>query len=92
MSNFLVTGGAGFIGSSLVDRLMKSKNDRIIVFDNLSKGNSHNISKWIDNPNFKFIPADMLDTISLKEAVNDCNIVFHLPQILMLDRPRQIPK
>jgi UDP-glucose 4-epimerase len=77
MNNFLVTGGAGFIGSSLVNRLMQSKKGRVIVFDNLSKGR-HDYSKWSDNSSFKFIQADMLDTISLKEAVNDCNIVFHL--------------
>jgi UDP-glucose 4-epimerase len=77
MNNFLVTGGAGFIGSSLVNRLMQSKKGRVIVFDNLSKGR-HDYSKWSDNSSFKFIHADMLDTISLKEAVNDCNIVFHL--------------
>jgi UDP-glucose 4-epimerase len=74
----LVTGGAGFIGSSLVDALMKSKTNEIIVFDNLSTGRKENISKCLGTSNFNFIYADMLDVLSLSKAVEDCDIVFHL--------------
>jgi UDP-glucose 4-epimerase len=77
MNKFLVTGGAGFIGSSLVNALIQSKN-QVIVLDNLSKCNENNISKWVDNPNFKFIHADIFDLNLLRNSVNDCNIVFHL--------------
>jgi UDP-glucose 4-epimerase len=78
MNRILVTGGAGFIGSSLVNALMQSKDHRIIVFDNLSTGNRDNISKWLTSPNFQFIHADMLDSSSLKKTVDTCDIVCHL--------------
>jgi UDP-glucose 4-epimerase len=78
MNRILVTGGAGFIGSSLVNALIQSKEHRIIVFDNLSTGNRDNISKWLTGPNFHFIHADMLDISSLKKAVDTCDIVCHL--------------
>jgi UDP-glucose 4-epimerase len=48
------------------------------VLDNLSKCDDNNISKWIDNPNFKFIHADIFNINLLRKAVNGCNIVFHL--------------
>ena len=70
MSKILVTGGAGFIGSSLVSALMQSHDHLIIVFDNLSTGYRTNISNWLNNSNFQFIHADMLDTSSLKKTVD----------------------
>ena len=78
MNRILVTGGAGFIGSSLVNALMLSKDHRIVVYDNLSTGNRDNTSKWLKSPNFQFMCADMLDTSSLKKTVDTCDIVCHL--------------
>jgi UDP-glucose 4-epimerase len=79
MTKILVTGGAGFIGSSLVGALVNSsKNYEITVYDNLSTGKIENISDWLSKPNFKFIQADMLDVSSLEEAVSLNDIVFHL--------------
>ena len=74
----VITGGAGFIGSSLLDVLMKSKTDWVIVIDNLSTGSKENISKWLAASNFSFIYADMLDTSSLVKTIENCDIVFHL--------------
>jgi len=72
-----ITGGAGFIGSHLVDKLME--NGAIInVLDNLSKGYIENISKWIKNKNFNFIKGDCLNPKDIRKAIKDCEIVFHL--------------
>ena len=79
MARILVTGGAGFIGSSLIGALLQSnENHHIIAYDNLSSGKSENISNWRSKPNFNFIEADMLDVRSLEKEVNKCAIVFHL--------------
>lgn len=81
MTRILVTGGLGFIGSALIKALFDSDKDhKIIVFDNLSSGRLENISAWISKPkpNFDFRKGDMLDTISLKEAVDTSEVVFHL--------------
>ena len=77
LGNCLVTGGAGFIGSHLVDNLM-SNNVTTIVLDNLSNGKISNLSSWNDNPNFKFVEKDLNDFESLVNLFDDINTVFHL--------------
>ena len=86
MRRVLITGGAGFIGSSLVNALMTSRDCNIIVLDNLSRGSLDNISNWIGSPNFEFVQYDMLDysvpskeqDSSLQKAVDRSDIIFHL--------------
>jgi len=56
----LVTGGAGFIGSHLVDALISNRNN-VSVFDNLSSGTLQKIKQWLDSPNFTFIKGDLLN-------------------------------
>jgi UDP-glucose 4-epimerase len=79
-SRILVTGGAGFIGSSLIHTLMSSKehHHEVIAFDNLSRGRIENISNWLGRPNFTFIQGDMLDPLLLENVVESCDTVFHL--------------
>jgi len=72
-----VTGGAGFIGSHLVDALMKN-GGRVTVLDNLSTGLKENIAQWIGHPHFTFINGDCLNRRDVHEAINDCELVFHL--------------
>ena len=79
----LVTGGAGFIGSHLVDVLI-NQGKRVIVFDNLSSGKLENIRQWIGRKNFKFIRGDLLNLDQVKKVVKECDVIFHLGQILRL--------
>ena len=74
----LVTGGAGFIGSSLVGALMQSGIHRVTVLDNLSSGHLKNLSFWMDNPNFEFVQADLTKLSSITDTVDRCDAVFHL--------------
>jgi len=76
-SVFLVTGGAGFIGSHLVDALMR-RGAEVHVIDNLSNGSLENLEQWSDNPRLKFIRGDLLDQAEANVAVQACEAVFHL--------------
>jgi len=73
--NVLITGGAGFIGSHLVDRLIKNHN--VTVYDNLSSGKKEFISRHFDNKNFSFIEDDLLDLENLKKDMKNQDAVFH---------------
>jgi len=73
----LVTGGAGFIGSHLVDELML-RGLNVTVLDNLSNGRRENIDKWFENEDFAFVKGDLLDMRVLAEAVQGCETVCHL--------------
>lgn len=76
-SRTLVTGGAGFIGSHLVDALME-RGLEVTVLDNLSGGRLSNISSWLKNPRLRFIIGDMLNPDDVRRALEGCDIVFHL--------------
>ena len=73
----LVTGGAGFIGSHVVDVLME-REAVVTVLDNLTNGSVVNLSRWLKHPNFNFIRGDCISEEDVKEAVRDCEIVFHM--------------
>ena len=61
----LVTGGAGFLGSHLIDKLMND-NQEVICLDNYFTGNKSNIKKWINHPNFELIRHDVTEPIQLE--------------------------
>ena len=61
----LVTGGAGFVGSHLIDKLMM-KGDEVICLDNYFTGRKVNILKWIENPKFEIIRHDVTESIKLE--------------------------
>jgi len=71
----LVTGGAGFLGSNLCDRLLKDGH-KVICVDNLLTGSLDNIKDLKDNPNFKFINHDVTLPLSLPQ--NSLDAIFHL--------------
>lgn len=73
----LVTGGAGFIGSHLVDTLMLEGHELRVV-DDLSGGSLENLNRWLSHESFEFLKLDMRDSESLKEALDGVEVVFHL--------------
>ncbi|MCK5339316.1 MAG: SDR family NAD(P)-dependent oxidoreductase, partial [Bacteroidales bacterium] len=74
--NILVTGGAGFIGSNLVEHFLKRGN-QVICLDNLSTGYLKNIEPFMDDPSFTFIEGDIRDLDTCQEATKGCDYVFH---------------
>lgn len=82
---FLVTGGAGFIGSALVDGLLKEEVSEIIVFDNLFRGRIENLNDAFKDKRVKFIKTknDLTDYDSVNSATKGIDGVFHLASICL---------
>ena len=77
MNNVFITGAAGFIGSSLVDRLL-AEGKKVTGWDNFSTGQRPFIKSALANSNFKLIEGDNLDLNALTRAMAGCDTVFHL--------------
>ncbi len=75
MQSVLVTGGAGFIGSHLCDKLIKEGYE-VICLDNLLTGSKKNVEHLLDNPNFDFVEADVVQPLIFKDR--SLNYIFHL--------------
>ena len=86
----LITGGAGFIGSHLAERLI-ARGDEVVVVDDLSTGDLANLSGVIDNSRFQFVQDDVRDEATIHLLVERCDVVFHLAAAvgvqLIVDRP-----
>lgn len=76
-NKILVTGGAGFIGSHLVDCLMQ-KGNRVTIFDNMSSGKIEFIKHHLENPDFTLIKGDLLDQDAIDRACEDIDLIFHV--------------
>jgi UDP-glucose 4-epimerase len=72
-----VSGGAGFIGSHIVDRLVQA-GANVTIYDNFSTGQEQFISHHAGNRKVRIVRADVLDSERLKEEMADCDFVFHL--------------
>ena len=87
----LVTGGAGFIGSHLVEKLV-AKGEEVVVLDNLTTGNYENLMSVADK--IEFIKADILDESALSKAMKNVSVVYHLAAEVGVDyvlkRPEKI--
>lgn len=75
--SFLVTGGAGFIGSNLVEYLLKFGAAKVRVLDNFSTGFMHNIEPFLNHSNFELIEGDIRDRETCNKAVEGLDFVFH---------------
>jgi UDP-glucose 4-epimerase len=76
-TTYLVTGGAGFIGSHLVDALL-ARNDRVIALDNLATGRLRNLDSASNHPNFRFVHGSVLDALVVDELVREADCIVHL--------------
>ena len=77
----LVTGGAGFIGSNLVDALMEQCHE-VTVLDNLSVGKVSNIEHHLDSDRFHFVNGSILDLSTLERLVRQTDLVYHLAAVV----------
>src|SRR4030095_3068250 len=84
----LVTGGAGFIGSNLVDYLLRNGARKVRVLDNLSNGFMKNIAQWSDHHAFEFIEGDITNPQICTRACEGVNLVSH--QAALGSVPRSI--
>ena len=73
----LITGGAGFIGSHLAERLVKDGN-KVVIVDNLSTGSLENIKSLDANPAFEFIKGDICDGPLMEALAKRIDVIFHL--------------
>ena len=93
MATYLITGGAGFIGSSVTEKILKQGN-KAIVIDNFCdfydpKIKENNIANFIDNTSFKLYKKDIRDKQALKEIFeqNQIDIVIHLAAMAGVRKP-----
>jgi dTDP-glucose 4,6-dehydratase len=89
-SGTLVTGGAGFIGSHIVDKLIEADAD-VTVLDNLDTGQMENIAQHKQNNNFHFIKGDIRNSRLVKQLVKDVDAVINLAAIASVQRSIENP-
>jgi UDP-glucose 4-epimerase len=77
MAKCLVTGGAGFIGSHLTERLL-ANGHHVIVVDDLSTGRRENLQNVESHPSLRIVSGSITDEIVLMEAVRDADVIYHL--------------
>lgn len=87
-ASFLVTGGAGFIGSNLVEYLLKFGASKVRVFDSLATGNLQNLEMFRANPAFEFLEGDIRDLATCRKACEGIDYVSH--QAALGSVPRSI--
>ncbi len=86
--SFLITGGAGFIGSNLVGYLLLNNAKKVRVLDNLATGFMKNLAPFQSNPSFEFMEGDIRDLETCKKAMEDIDFVSH--QAALGSVPRSI--
>jgi len=87
----VVTGGAGFIGSHLVGKLLM-EDFKVIVLDNFFTGSLENIQMYVDNPSFQVIKGDIRGRKVVRETVKEADYIFHLAAIASIPLSFKKPK
>ncbi len=86
----LVTGGAGFMGSNLVDALVEREHE-VTVLDNLSAGKVSHIDHHLESNSFHFVNGSILDTRTLERLVRQVDVIYHLAAVVGLKHVAQDP-
>lgn len=81
---FLVIGGAGFIGSHIIDQLLNEKVKEVIVYDNFSRGSEENLKEAMKDKRLTIIKGDILHRDFLEKAMKGVDGVFHLAAVWLL--------
>jgi UDP-glucose 4-epimerase len=81
----LITGGAGFVGSHLADRLL-ANGDEVWVLDDLSTGRLANVQGLLEHPRFRYVEGSVLDPTIVNELVPACDVTFHLAAAVGVQR------
>lgn len=77
-TKILVTGGAGFIGSYVIEELLNHEPQKIYIIDNLIRGSHKNMESFAGNPVIEFIEGDIRDFDLLDKTIAKCDYVFHM--------------
>lgn len=89
MASYLVTGGAGFIGSHIVQNLLQ-KDQRVRILDNFSTGKKENLSGFLDD--IEILEGDLRDPSAVNKAVQNIDFIFHEAAFVSVSQSMQEPK
>ena len=74
---YFITGGAGFIGSNMADRLLSEPDNEVVVYDNFCTGRHEFLEEAAKSERFKLVEGDTLDLAAMTKAMEGCDFVFH---------------
>lgn len=90
--SFLITGGAGFIGSNIVEYLLKYGAKKVVVLDNFSTGFRENLDSFLDNPKFELIEGDLVDMPTCHRACVGIDVICHQAAVGSVPRSVKEPE
>jgi UDP-glucose 4-epimerase len=81
MTRFLITGGAGFVGSQLAEALL-GRGEQVTIMDNLSTGRFENVAHLVDHPQFRFAIDEVDNETVLDRLASECDVIVHLAAVV----------